>query len=345
MAKTSSASGVATVSAMMTAFMTSQVIHAAARLDIADLINAGTTSTEALARATGTHLPSLHRLLRALVGLGLLEETEPRCFALTPLGSTLRAGLPVSLRSFALYVGSELMWQGWGDLGHSLRTGDTATRHLRGTGTFEYYAGRPAEAAVFNEAMADLTRQVAAAVLAAYDFAAFDTIVDVGGGNGTLMAAILAATPALRGVVFDTPSGVAGATSRLEAAGVAGRSRVVPGDFFDSVPPGADAYILKSIVHDWDDDRSRAILRTCRRAMAAGARLLLLERVMPLRVEASSAHLQVLMRDLNMLVMEGGRERTEDEYRALLASAGFELTAIIPDRAPTGVSVLEAAPS
>jgi hypothetical protein len=330
---------------MISGFMASQAIHVAARLGIADLIAGGANTIEELARATETHASSLHRLLRALVGLGLLEQIVPTRFMLTPLGSTLRTDVPGSLRNTALYFGSELMWQGWGELLHSIRTGETAMQHLHGMGTFEYRAEHPEQAAVFNGAMSEFTRQVAAAVVAVYDFSKFERIVDVGGGNGTLVAAILAATPHLRGVVFDIPSGVAGARPYVEAAGVAHRCEIVEGDFFQSVPSGADAYIMKSIIHDWNDDRSVTILRNCRRAISAHGKLLILERVVPAQVEASIAHRQVLMGDLNMLVMAGGQERTEAEYRALLASAGFDLTSIVPDRAPTNFSILEAIPA
>jgi ubiquinone/menaquinone biosynthesis C-methylase UbiE len=341
----SSTPSTASLYPVISGYMASQAIHVAARLGIADLIAAGTNTSEALARATETHASSLHRLLRALVGLGLLEQIMPTRFALTPLGSTLRTEVPGSLRNAALYFGSELMWQGWGELLRSIRTGETAMRHLHGMGTFEYRAEHPEQAAVFNGAMSELTRQVAAAVVAVYDFSKFERIVDVGGGNGTLVAAILAATPHLRGVVFDIPSGVAEAGSRLEAAGVAHRCEIVEGDFFHSVPSGADAYIMKSIIHDWDDARSVTILRNCRRAISAHGKLLIVERIIPARVDPSIAHRQVLMMDLNMLVMAGGQERTEAEYRALLASAGFNLTAIVPDRAPTNFSILEAAPT
>jgi O-methyltransferase/methyltransferase family protein len=334
----------ATLGPMITGFMVAQAVHVAARLGVADFIDRGTTSTDELARVTETHAPSLHRLLRALAGLGLLQETESRRFALTPIGRALRTGVPGSVRNRALYFGSELMWRGWGELLHSVRTGETAMHHLHGMTTFQYRAGRPDEAALFNAAMGDLTREVAAAVVGVYDFSRFRTIVDVGGGNGTLIGGLLAATPGLRGVVFDTPSGVAEARRYLEAAGVADRCEIIEGDFFESVPAGADAYIMKSIIHDWDDTRSVTILRHCRRAMTAHGALLILERLLPSRVEATAAHRQVLMGDLNMLAMAGGCERTAEEYQALLASAAFTLRAIIPDGAPTNFSVIEAAP-
>lgn len=334
----------ATLGPMITGFMVSQTIHVAARLGIADLLKDGAKSSDELARATATHAPSLHRMLRALAALGLLDEVEPGRFALTPLGGSLRTGVPGSLRNLALMYGGERMWQVWGNLLHSVRTGETAMRHLFGMGSFEYMARHPDLAAVFNEAMSEFTRQVAAAVLAVYDFSRFRTIVDVGGGNGTLVAMILAATPGLRGVIFDLPSGLAAAKSHLASAGIAERCQVVEGDFFKSVPDGGDAYMLKSIIHDWDDERSLVILENCRQAMPAHGTLLVLERVLPARVEAIVPHRQIVMSDLNMLVAAGGRERTDAQYRTLLASAGFTLTAIVPDRAPTNFSVLEAVP-
>jgi precorrin-6B methylase 2 len=190
-------------------------------------------------------------------------------------------------------------------------------QHVFGMDAFDYLGAHPQEAAIFNEAMAEITRQVARAVVAAYDFARFRTIVDVGGGNGTLIGAILDAEPKLRGIVFDSPSGSAEAPRQLEAAGLADRCEVIAGDFFRSVPSGADAYILKSIIHDWGDERSVTILRNCREAISADGKLLLVERVMPARVEASASHQRWTMIDMHMLLMLGGRERTESEFQAL----------------------------
>jgi len=330
---------------MITAYMTSQVIYVAARLGIAELLQDGARSGDELARATGTHAPSLRRLLRGLAAVGVVDEIEPGRFELTSFGALLRPGVPGSVRNLALLFVDEPVWRAWGSLLHSVRTGETAFDHVFGMGTFDYFARHPEAAAIFNEAMTEGTRWAAPAVIAAYDFSRFQTIVDIGGGNGTLLAAILAANPGLRGTVFDLAMGVAGARSHLEAAGVADRRQVVEGDFFvQPLPSGADAYLLKSVIHDWDDERSIAILENCRRAMPAHGKLLLVEPVLPASVERSEAHQRMVMSDLNMLAVAGGRERTEDEFGALLKSAGFRLTAVVPAGAPSIYSVIEGVP-
>lgn len=331
---------------MITGFMPAQVVHVAAQLGIADLLEHGAKSSECLARETGTHGQSLQRLLRALTSLGVLDEIEPDRFALTATGEYLRTGMPNSLRSLALMFGGEHSWRSWGDLLHSVRTGEPAAEHIYGLTSFEYLAGNPKEALVFNAAMAGITRQIAQAVVAAYDFSQFHTIVDIGGGTGALAAAILASTSVLRGIVFDLPTGNAEAPQQLAAAGLADRCEVVAGDFFQSVPNGADLYILKSIIHDWDDEHSVLILKNCRRAMSAGGKLLLVERLMPERMGSSTGHKRMAMMDINMLVVPGGRERTEAEYRTLLAAAGLALEHVFPLSAPSGrldFSLIEAA--
>jgi len=334
-----------TLMPLINGFMASRVIHVAAELGIADLLADGAKTTEALAQQTETHAPALHRLLRALASLALLDEVEPGRFALAAPGDQLRTGVPGSMRNLAMMFGGERSWRSWGDLLHSVRTGESATEHLYGMGSFEYLAAHPQQAAIFNAAMAEITREVARAVVAAYDFSRFRTVVDVGGGNGTLIAVILAATPTLRGIVFDLASGNAEAAPNLAVAGVADRCEVVAGDFFRCVPSGADAYTLKSVIHDWDDERSIAILRTCREAISADGKLLLVERVMPARMEASQSHQRMTMLDMHMLVMPGGCERTETEYRALFAAARFELARVLPLPEAVGVSIIEAVPT
>jgi hypothetical protein len=334
----------ATLIGLINGFMASQAVHVAAKLGVADLLADGAKTAEALARQTETHEPSLHRLLRALASLGLLEEVEPARFVLTALGAQLRTAAPGSLRNRALLFGGDRSWRSWGELLHSVRTGESGMQHLYGMGSFEYLAAHPQQAEIFNEAMAEITRQVARAVVRACDFSHFRTIVDIGGGNGTLIAAILGAEPKLRGIVFDLPSGNAGAPRQLEAAGVAERCEVIAGDFFRSVPPSADAYVLKNIIHDWDDERSVAILKNCRKGISADGKLLLIERVMPARMDASQIRQQVAMIDIHMLVLAGGRERTEAEYQALFAAAGFELARILPLPEAVGISLIEAVP-
>ena len=330
--------------ALITGFMPARVVHAAAELGLADLLAQGANTAMGLARETGAHAPSLHRLLRALASLGLVDEVETGRFALTALGAQLRRDVPGSQRNLALMFGGERSWRCWGALLHSIRTGEAAMQHVYGMGSFDYLAAHPAAAVVFNEAMAEITRAVARAVAAAYDFSRFRRIVDVGGGNGTLLAAILAAAPELRGIVFDRPAGNAEAPRLLAAAGLAERAEAIAGDFFQAVPQGADAYILKSVIHDWDDEESVAILKSCRTAIADGGRLLLVERVMPERMKASPAHQHMAMLDMNMLALPGGRERTEADYRALFEAARFALKRVLPLPEGGGLSLIEAAP-
>jgi len=335
----------ATLLLLINGYMASQAIHVAAELGVADLLADGAKSAGELAQATETHASSLHRLLRALASLGLLDEVEPGRFELTEMGAQLRTAVPGSLRNRALLFGSERHWRSWGELLRSVRTGETAMQHLYGMGGFEYLAVHPQQAAIFNEAMAETTRQVVRAVVAAYDFSLFRTIADIGGGNGALISGILAAAPRLRGIVFDLPSGNVEASRLLAAAGLAERSDVIRGDFFHSVSSGADAYILKSIIHDWDDERSIAILKNCRKVIPDNGKLLVVERVMPARMEASQLRQQMAMTDLHMLVLAGGRERTEAEFASLLEAADFKLARTLPLPEASGFSLIEAAPA
>jgi hypothetical protein len=329
---------------LINGYMGSRVVHVAAELGIADLLAAGPKSTEVLANETGAHAAALHRLLRALASLGVVDELESGLFALNALGEQLRTGVPDSVRNLALIFGSERAWRSWGELRHSILTGTTAFRHVFGVDDpFELLAKDPKQAAVFNEAMAEITRQVAKDIVTNYDFSRFSAIVDVGGGNGTLIAGILNAAPKLRGIIFDSSSGSAEASAQLRANGLLERCEVIAGDFFRSVPKGSDAYILKNIIHDWDDERSGTILRKCREAISAAGKLLLVERVMPARIDASAGHLRWTMLDMHMLVMLGGRERTEEEFRTLLAAANFELRRAL-SFGTTGFSLIEAVP-
>jgi len=337
----------ATLMSMITGFMPARVVHVAAQLGLAELLANGAKSTQTLAQETRTHALSLRRLLRALASLGLTDEIAPDQFILTAAGAHLQSNVPGSLRNLALMFGGVQSWDSWGDLLHSVQTGEAAIQHLYGLNSFQYLAAHPEQATIFNDAMSEITRQVAGAVAAAYDFSRFHTIVDVGGGNGTLIIAILLESPTLRGIIFDLPTGSAKAAQQIAAAGVADRCEIVVGDFFNSVPTGADSYILKSIIHDWDDDHSVTVLKNCRRAMSSSGRLLLVERVMPARMEASPSHQRMAMIDMNMLVVPGGRERTEVEYRALFAAAGFALVHIFPLAAlldKSDVSIIEAIP-
>lgn len=323
-------------------YMQAQVLYVAAELKVADLLADGPRSSEELALDTGTHAESLLRLLRALVVLGVLAQTEPDRFELTDLGGQLRSDTPDSVRSFVTMVCEPESWQSWGDLLSCLRTGDTAFDRIFGMPFFEYLGHHPEKSATFNAAMSDITRGMAPEIIAGYDFSRFRTAVDVGGGDGTLLAQILRSEPELQGVLFDLPNGLESAAPVLEAAGVADRCQVVPGDFFVSVPDGADAYLVKAVLHDWDDERAVAILRNCRKAMATDGRVLIVERVIPEWITPEAS--EVVMVDLYMLVFPGGRERTEPEYRDLLAAAGFTLSAITDPLPPISARIIEGTP-
>lgn len=317
---------------IMTGAAAAQAVAVAARLDLAGLLARGPTGAEALAATTGTHAPSLRRLLRALAALGIAEEEPDGRFALGPLGGPLQAGAGDSVRDLVLLFGHPDFWATWGALDHCVRTGETAVRHLFGAATtFERYAADPTFGAVFDAGMAVLAERGAAAVLEAWPFPEEGLVVDVGGGRGTLLAAVLRARPRLRGIVLDLPGVAERATLALREAGLDGRARAEGGDMFASVPAGADLYLLKSVLHDWDDERATAVLRCCRAALTRpGARLLIIERVMPERMQAGPSATSQAFGDLMMLTRAGGRERTEAEFRALLAGVGLRLAQVVP---------------
>lgn len=308
---------------MLRGFQLSQAISVGARLGIPDLLKDGAQKSDELARRTGTHAPSLYRLLRALAAAALLTESQDRRFALTPMGALLRSDAPDSLHAMASFVGTKDHWGRWGDLLDRVRTGQTTSIDV----FTERWKEDPEAGDIFNKWMTELSTTRAAAVLAGYDFSGIATLVDVGGGHGRLLASILKAYPNMRGILFDLPHVIERAQGVLEAAGVAGRCERVAGSFFESVPHGGDAYILSVVIHDWDDERARAILKNCHTAMDPSARLLLVERVVSSGTDQS---LTVMLSDLNMLVELGGRERTAMEFDSLLSSAGFRLTRIVP---------------
>jgi hypothetical protein len=327
---------------MVFGFFPAQVLYVGARLRIPDLVAEAAKTSEELADATDTHAPTLYRLLRALAYLGVLEETEAGRFALTDLGGLLRSDAPDSMWASTLLFCGEGVWKAWGDLLASVRTGEPAFERGSGEEPFQRFADDPEASAQFNQAMSEGTRRDAPAIVDSYDFGRFQTLVDVGGGDGTLLAAMLAATPDLRGILFDIPSGLAEATQTLEAAGVSERCQLVAGDFFESVPGDADAYIMKSVIHDWNDEQCVAILKNCRAVMADGAKVLIVEPVLPATVEPSFTRLGVIMSDLNMLLNTGGRERTETEFASLLEAAGLRLAGVVPLPKPSVYSIIEA---
>jgi hypothetical protein len=327
----------ATLLQMMTGYWVSQALHVAAKLGIADLLADGPVDCEDLAAATDTHAPSLQRVLRALASVGVFTEVSPGSFALTPLAELLRTETPGSMRALAIMYAEE-QYRAWGGLLHSVRTGEMAFDHQFGMGYFEYLAQHPEADRVFNEAMTGWTHQLVGAVMDTYDFSPFKTIVDVGGGYGALLTAILRSNPGTRGVLFEQPHVVASAEEQLVAAGVADRCTFVGGDFFAAVPTGGDAYVLSQILHDWDDERCVAILGQCRRVMPDHGKLLVVELVLP---EGDEPFLGKWL-DLHMLVLLGSRERTAAEYDTLFRAAGFKLARVVPT--PPGPSVVEAVP-
>jgi hypothetical protein len=320
----------AIVAQMARAHRQTKMVYAAAELGLADLLAAGPRGADDLAATCGAHAPSLRRLLRALAAFGLFTEGEDGRFALTAEGERLRSDVPGSLRATALQSGGAI-YAVWGEFLQSIRTGGSAFERVYGMPEWEYNARHPEVGARFDAYMVAQTSQATPALLAAYDFAPFGTVVDVGGGHGTFLAAILAAHPGARGVLFDQPHVVAGADAVLAAAGVGDRCRIVGGDFFADAVAGGDAYVLMQILHDWDDARATAILANLRRAVPPTGRLLVVERLLPDQGAISPAHRDIFAVDLNMLAYYGGaQERTTGEFRALFAAAGFTLTGITP---------------
>jgi O-methyltransferase/methyltransferase family protein len=313
-------------------YQVTQAIHVAATLAIADLLRDGPQGSDALARATATHAPSLHRVLRALASVGVLHEGDDGRFALTEIGAGLRSDAAEPAGGWAAYVGLASHWQSWGALLHAVRSGENAFRSVHGTDVWDYRAAHPQEGAIFDAAMTAMTQRANAHLLEAYDFGRFGTVVDVGGGHGAFVGALLSAHPQMRGVVFDQPHVVADAPERE-------RCEVVGGSFFDLVPEGGDAYLLKAIVHDWEDGDAVRILRRCREAIRDDGALLVVERELGPPNECPDAKLS----DLNMMVGPGGRERTRDEFAELLARGGFALQSATPSA--IGLSVFEAHPA
>jgi hypothetical protein len=324
---------------MLIGYRISQAIYVAAKLGIADLLKDGPKSSGELATSVGANPDAFHRLLRVLASVGVFAQVDQRRFTLTPMGALLQTGVSGSLWAAAITFGEERNWRPWGELLYSVRTGRSAHEHVYGMGVFEYFNQHPEAGRVASANFRERTASTAEAVVNSYDFSRTHTIVDVGGGHGALLAAILKAHPHLHGTLFDLPPVVEGAKQLMEAEGLVGRCDLVAGDFFVTVPGGCDAYLLKWILHDWDDERAVTILKNCRRAMREQGKLLLVEQLMPERAEQAP---HVVLADLQMMVMAGGRERTEAEFRALLDAAGFRLTKVVPTQSE--FSVIEGVP-
>ncbi|SIO90331.1 methyltransferase [Nocardiopsis sp. JB363] len=319
-----------------------ELIHAralqiAAELRIADLLASGPRPCEDLAERTDTDPEALHRVMRLLASRGLFHETGTGVFELTPMGDPLRSDHPASVRSVLALTGTVAPVV-LGGVHHSLRTGEATFPAVTGEHVYEHMARHPEQGRLFDEAMRDLTHLVVPAVLDVYDFTGAPRIIDVGGGSGALLSAILHREPAASGILFEAPGVADSARDRIREEGLADRCSVVGGDFFREVPAGGDLYLLKWVLHNWSDERATDILRNCRRSMSEDSKLLLIESVLP---AGDDPHPGKAM-DLAMLVLHGGRERTEEQFTELLAGAGLRLERVVPTRSPH--SLVEASP-
>jgi ubiquinone/menaquinone biosynthesis C-methylase UbiE len=317
---------------IISGFWVARCVYVVAKLRIADLIKDESKTADELAEATGTHGPSLFRVLRALAAVGVITQDSNHRFGGTPLSQTLCSG-PGSIRAFAMTELGEEHYPAWGELLYSVRTGGIAFDKAFGEPIWEFFAKNPENAQIFNDAMSGMTAQANEAIHAIYDFAGINTIIDVGGGHGGLITGILKKNPSMRGILFDAPSVIEGAKASIQSSGVAERCELMSGDFFKAVPEGADAIVMKWIIHDWNDEQSIAIMKNCHRALPENGKLLLIEAVVP---ATSEPHFSKFI-DLNMLVITGGRERTEAEFRQLYEAAGFRLTRFVPSESPFSV--------
>jgi O-methyltransferase/methyltransferase family protein len=318
---------------LSTGYIASTCVYVAVKLRVPDLLAAAPRPVSDLARELGVNEDALYRVMRTLVSLGVFEEKAPRTFANTLTSTILRSGAPGSMYDMALWMSDPFHFQVYANALHSLHTGQPAVEKTVGVPVFEYFPKHPEESEIFNNAMTTFSAMIIPAVLEAFDFSGIGTLVDVAGGHGRVLTSILQNYPAMRGVLFDLEHVLAGARPVIESLGLSDRCRTASGDFFKAVPAGGDAYIMKHIIHDWDDDRAVIILQNIRSAMNAGGRLILLESVVAPGNQPDFAKLI----DLEMLLLPGGRERSEKEFRDLFARAGFELTGIIPTKSPLSV--------
>ncbi|WP_375471199.1 methyltransferase [uncultured Nostoc sp.] len=319
------------------AYRVSRCIYVIAKLGIADLLEDGSQHCDTLAAATNTHSDPLYRVLRFLAAIGIFAETRPRCFELTPLADSLRSNVPGSIRSTAIIRGEEYYYKAWENLMYSVQTGESAFEHLYGMDLFEYFEQNSVARELFHaHANVYMPKEESASYLEAYDFSLISKLVDVGGGTGQLLAAALEANPTMKGVLFDLPKVINQAQNSDELVSVSDRCELIEGSFFEAIPEGGDAYLLREIVHLWDDEQAISILKRCYQAMKEQGRLLVIENVVPPGNEFSINKLE----DVHMLVMcPGGRERTEGEFQKLFESAGFKLTKIITTK--TDLCIIE----
>jgi ubiquinone/menaquinone biosynthesis C-methylase UbiE len=321
---------------MVLGSLSAQSVYVAAKLGVADLLAAGPKSATELARATRTDAASLYRVLRALASFGIFSEQEGQVFALTPSAEPLRSDSPNTLRDLAIFMGEDWHWRVWGKVLYSVRTGLPAWEQVHGQEVFPYFAANPQASLIFDRAMTSLSNLAIKAVVEAYDFSGIATLVDVAGGHGRLLTAIMRANQSLKGVLFDQVHVISGAREGIKEQGVDSRCELVSGDFFEAVPAGADGYIMKHIIHDWDDERALKILKNIRNVMKSDGRVLLVESVITNDGERDFGKLL----DIEMLVSPGGKERTAAEYEDLFARAGLKLTRVVPTASP--YSVVEA---
>jgi ubiquinone/menaquinone biosynthesis C-methylase UbiE len=317
-----------TLNRMVNGYWTTQAIYVAAKLGIADLLTHGPRSADDLAQTTHVHPASLYRLLRALASLGIFAEDRTARFSLTPLAECLRSDVPGSQRAMAIMSGEE-HYKAWGELLYSVQTGKIAFDMLHGMPVFEFLSKNVDKAKVFDAAMVGIHGRESAAMADVYDFSGIGVVADIGGGNGSLLTTVLKKFPTLRGILYDLPGVVERAKANLQAAGVAERCTAIGGNFFDSVPAGADAYLMRHIIHDWDDEKASTLLRNVHKVIGPDGRLLVVEGVIPPGNDPCFGKLL----DLTMMVLPGGKERTEAEYRTLFDTCGFQLTRIVPTRA------------
>lgn len=318
---------------LISGFWIARCVYVAAKLGIPDLLKDGSKSATELASATNTHAPSLFRVLRALGAVRVLSQSDDYQFGNTPMSETLRSDVPGSFRAFAMSELGEEHYPAWGELLHSVRTGAIAFDKAFGEPVWEFFAKHPDHARIFNDSMSGMTAQAEHALHEAYDFAGINTVMDVGGGHGGFITSILTRHPKMRGVLFDAPQVIEGAEPKIAASAIADRVELVGGDFFQEVPKGADAITMKWIIHDWNDEQSVAIMKNCHLALPESGKLILVEAVVP---PGDEMHFAKFI-DLNMLVMTGGRERTEAEFRQLYEASGFRLERVVPTESPFSV--------
>jgi hypothetical protein len=335
-ARTDAPAADAQIAQILLSQLVSRLVYVAATLKLADHLADGPKTAEELAPSTGTHAPTLHRILRTMASLGFFTEDTEHRFALQPLGAVLKSGTPG--HASAVILGGELVTRSLDNFLYSAQTGKTGFERSFGVPWFDWLGANPVQASLFNDTMLGFHGTEPPAVAAAYDFSAFHTIADVGGSTGNLLATILSRHPGPRGILFDLPHVVREAPAFLQQRGLADRIRIEGGSFFDGAPAGADAYILSHVIHDWNEEQCLTILGHCRRAMPPGGRLLLVEMVLP---EGDTPHPGKLL-DLLMLTVPGGEERTPSQYSALLDQAGFQMTRVVPTASL--VSIVEAVP-